>query len=79
LPNGPAGSGGLTPMVGRGKGQLPVHRWMTEDHANRPVPLFAKGAGSELFREFADQIDPKQGPVIDNTEIAAFIFRLLGR
>jgi len=70
--------GGLpfTPLRSNGPGKLPVMKFNSTDHTNSLVPFFAKGAGSEMFRNYADELDPERGPYIQNTEIAGLI-RLL--
>jgi alkaline phosphatase len=46
------------------------------DHTNSLIPFYAKGAGSELFNNFADERDSVRGPFIQNTEIAQLIHLL---
>ena len=52
-----------------GKGNLPGAQFYSGEHTNELVPLFAKGAGSELFAAYADKIDPVRGAYVDNTVI----------
>jgi alkaline phosphatase len=56
-------------IVDNGKGNLPGAQFYSGEHTNELVPLFAKGAGSELFAAYADKIDPMRGAYIDNTAI----------
>jgi alkaline phosphatase len=62
-------TGVYTDIVDNGKGNLPGAQYYSTDHTNELVPLFAKGAGSELFATYADKIDLIRGAYIDNTEI----------
>jgi alkaline phosphatase len=62
--------------VGRGRGITPDLVWCTVKHTNALLPLFAKGAGSELLKKSATGTDPVRGPYLDNTDVAAVIFRL---
>lgn len=57
------------PLENRGPGKLPGAAFYSSEHTNALVPLYAKGAGAELFAGYADEIDPKRGPYVDNTEI----------
>ena len=62
-------AGVYSDIVDNGKGNLPGAKYNSGDHTNKLVPLFAIGAGSELFASYADQIDLVRGAFIDNTEI----------
>ena len=64
------------PLVDNGKGNLPVMNFNSGDHSNSLIPFFAKGAGSELYRNFADEYDSVRGPFIQNSEIAQLIHLL---
>jgi alkaline phosphatase len=66
------------PVVNNGKGKLPGMEWHSGGHSNSLIPLFAKGSGSELFHQYADEVDPVRGKYVDNTEIARVMFRLWG-
>jgi alkaline phosphatase len=66
------------PLVNNGKGNLPGMEWHTRGHSNSLIPLYAKGMGSELFHEFADETDPVRGKYVDNTEVGKVMFRLWG-
>ncbi len=63
----------FVPLAGRGKGNLPVMNFNTTDHTNSLIPFYAKGAGSELYRTFADERDSVRGPYIQNAEVAQLI------
>jgi alkaline phosphatase len=64
-------------VVDNGVGNLPGAHFNSGDHTNSLIPLYATGAGSELFAGYADQTDPGlalyhgQGytSYVDNTEI----------
>jgi alkaline phosphatase len=64
------------PLINNGKGKLPGMEWHIGDHTNSLVPLFAKGAGSDRFHQYADEHDAKRGKYIDNIEIAKVVFSL---
>ncbi|MDI6854440.1 MAG: alkaline phosphatase [Deltaproteobacteria bacterium] len=65
--SGPPGI--FKPLEDKGPGNLPGAAFYSTEHTNTLVPLFAKGAGANLFAAYADEIDPKRGPYLDNTEI----------
>ncbi|MCX6267526.1 MAG: alkaline phosphatase [Bacteroidetes bacterium] len=64
------------PMIEKKKGELPDMNFYSEDHTNSLIPFYAKGAGSELYRNFADEYDSIRGPFIQNSEIAQLIHLL---
>lgn len=66
----------FVPLVDNGKGQLPGMTFYSRDHSNSLIPFFAKGAGSELYKNFADEYDSIRGPFIQNSEIAQLIHLL---
>jgi alkaline phosphatase len=63
----------------RGAGTIPGHQWASGNHTNELVPLWAIGAGSELFAQFAstDQGAARlwgqpygwNGAIVDNTAV----------
>ena len=59
-----------------GPSQQPLMEWHTTGHSNSLIPVYAKGAGSERFFDYADQHDPVRGKYIDNTEIGKLMFDL---
>ncbi len=63
------GPDGALNLEDRGPGAIPGHKWNSGSHTNTLVPLFAKGAGSELFAQYATGLDPVRGAYIDNTDI----------
>ena len=52
-------------------------KYNSEYATNLLTPLFAKGKGSELLQNYADETDYVLGSYISNTEIAQTIFRLM--
>jgi alkaline phosphatase len=56
-----------------GAGKLPEMKFYSGNHSNSLIALFAKGAGSEWLRKFADETDSVRGPYIQNTEMAQMI------
>ncbi|MCX6304580.1 MAG: alkaline phosphatase [Bacteroidetes bacterium] len=64
------------PPTDNGKGSLPLMVFYSDNHSNSLIPFYAKGAGSELYRNFADECDSLRGPFIQNTEIAQLIHLL---
>jgi alkaline phosphatase len=65
--SGPPGT--FKPLEDKGPGNPPGAVFFSTEHTNALVPLYAKGAGADLFAGYADEIDPKRGPYVDNTEI----------
>jgi len=63
----------FSPMIDQGKNKLPLMKFHSLDHTNSLIPFFAKGAGSELYRSFADECDSVRGPYIQNSEIPQLI------
>ncbi|MGQ3684054.1 MAG: alkaline phosphatase, partial [Candidatus Loosdrechtia sp.] len=43
--------------------------WNSGSHTNSLVPLYARGAGAELFGNYASNIDSVYGAYLDNTDI----------
>jgi alkaline phosphatase len=74
---GPDTSGSVSPVVNKGKGNLPDMEWRSTSHTNSLIPLYAKGPGVELLKQYADQTDPKRGPYIDNTEVSRTVWQVL--
>ena len=64
------------PIENRGAGQLPAGCYLSGGHTNALVPLWAKGAGSEVFHQLVDGIDEQagrfwgfSGKYVDNTDV----------
>jgi len=64
------------PLISNGKGKLPLMNFNSADHTNSLIPFFAKGEGSEHYRDFADEQDSVRGPFIQNSEVAQLIHLL---
>lgn len=65
-----------TPPLYRGKGQLPEMKYYSDDHTKQLVPLYARGLGSDRFREFVVGTDERMGKFwlydgryVDNTSV----------
>ena len=63
-------------LTDNGVGNLPGHVWNYGSHTNQLVPMYAKGAGSELFAGLIDGTDAQagtfwgfSGDYIDNTDL----------
>ncbi len=74
---GAGGANGWTPLTGE-QGALPNVSWHSGNHTNDLVPVYAKGAGSQVLQARADQWDFVRGAYLDNTDIGETIFDLLG-
>jgi alkaline phosphatase len=68
-----------TPVGNLGVATMPAVQWNSGDHTNSLIPFFAKGSAARQFKVESDEIDPVRGRYIDNTEIAALCFKLLGQ
>jgi alkaline phosphatase len=61
------------PVVDNGAGVMPGFTFNSDIggfnwHTNSLVPMYAKGAGSDMFNTLATGIDPVRGAFIDNTD-----------
>lgn len=68
---------GWTELTGAA-GELPDVDWHSGGHTNALVPLYAKGAGSEILQARSTSWDPVRGAYLDNTDIGETVFDLLG-
>ena len=80
---GPASGAGQpdpwNPIVNLGKGMMPGLKFNATDHSNTLVPLYAHGAGADLFATYGEHIDPVYGSYADNTDVfKALRYLLLG-
>lgn len=66
------------PIVTRGAGRMPALKYNSKKHSNSLVPVFARGAGSELLGRLVQGTDPIRGPYIDNTAIGKVLLSALG-
>ncbi len=64
-------------IISNGKGNVPKMMWNSHKHTNVLIPLFAKGIGSELFDDYAEEIDSLRGYFIQNSEIGQVMFRTI--
>lgn len=76
------------PVINKGRGRMPGITFRpTGNHSNALVPLWSKGAGSELLGARVRGIDPgyrdhvklNDGSYIDNTDVAAAVRAALER
>jgi len=89
LPMGPdAQTQPFQPVVNNGKGRMPGLSFRpTGNHSNALVPLWAKGAGADLFAQHVKGVDPgyrdhvglNDGSYIDNTDVAGVVREALQR
>ncbi len=75
---GPDSDPEWTEVVGKGEGNMPEFQFNSGGHTNQLVPLYVKGAGSELLVEMAGEEDPRRGPYTTNAEVGQALFRALG-
>ena len=67
------------PLVNNGKGKVPGMEWHSGGHTNSLLPVYAKGTGSELFRNYIVGEDQVRGEYIDNTTIGKVMLKLFGK
>ncbi len=58
------------PLTDQGAGRVPKLAFNTTHHTNSLVPVYARGAGSELLAQFVIGNDPVRGGYVDNTGVA---------
>ena len=49
--------------------ELVYWAWNSGGHTNTLIPLYARGAGAELFQDYAVGYDSVRGPYLDNTDV----------
>lgn len=76
---GPGSDPDWKPLVNNGAGKMPGMEWHYGSHTNTPIPLFAKGRGSQFFVARAHGKDPVRGAYVDNTDVARACFAAMGR
>ena len=64
------------PIVNNGAGNMPGYSYHSPNHTNMLVPVYAKGAGSEMLKTHESRTDFYRGKYIDNTDIARSLFTL---
>lgn len=62
----------------QGLGNIPASKYYSDDHSNQLVPFYATGPYSEIYYQFADEIDSVRGPYLTNSEVALGIKMLWG-
>ena len=67
------------PLKDNGKGVLPGMTFYSGNHTGSLVPFYAKGAGSGLYRRYADEYDSVRGPFIQNAEVPQLVKLLWNR
>jgi alkaline phosphatase len=86
---GPDAFHGYRPLEDRGSGQVPGHQFGSRGHTGALVPLYARGTGSERFRDLVVGHDPRMaeaygpaaagftGHFVDNTAVHRVVVELL--
>lgn len=76
--NGAGPSKQWNPLVSKGILHQPSVQWHSTGHTNALVPLFAKGAGTQLLRKkVRPRPDPVRGRYLDNTSVGNVVMTLL--
>ncbi len=57
------------PIIDKGIAKIPGHSYHSGNHTNQLIPLYAKGAGSELYKSYLNNYDYIRGYYLDNTDI----------
>ena len=63
-------------IIDNGVGNMPGMTFYATHHSNQLIPLYAKGAGAEIFETYADEQDIVRGPFLNNSEIGQALFTL---
>jgi len=50
-------------------GETVYWAWNSGSHTNSLIPLYARGAGADLFAGYAAGVDPVRGAYLDNTDV----------
>lgn len=58
------------PIVDNGPGHVPAMKYNATNHTNSLVPVYARGAGSDMLQTLVVGEDPVRGPYVDNTGVA---------
>jgi len=78
LPLGPnSDTIAFQPVQNNGQGEMPGLMFHTTGHSNDLVPLFAHGAGADVFHQLIRGSDPRYGQYIDNTDIFHVMYQAL--
>jgi alkaline phosphatase len=70
--------GYFAPLGFAGEGNLPIYAYNSGGHTNSLVPLYAIGAGSEVFNQLIEGMDLVRGKYVDNTDIFRVMYAGLG-
>ena len=65
------------PVSGKGAGVTPGLQFNSGTHTNSLVPLYAKGAAAQVFRDAVSGFDPHRGYFLDNTDIHRLIEQVM--
>ncbi|HSV75845.1 MAG TPA: alkaline phosphatase [Bacteroidales bacterium] len=68
-----------SPVVNKGKGNMPGHKFNSDDHTNKLVPFYAKGIGQKVFEIMAGGYDPVRGFYLQNVQVPQAIFLMWGK
>lgn len=68
-----------SPVVNKGKGNLPDAKFNYGNHTNTLVPLYVKGPGQKMFRLAAGEKDLVRGPYLQNVQVPQIIFMMWGK
>jgi alkaline phosphatase/predicted AlkP superfamily pyrophosphatase or phosphodiesterase len=66
------------PLVDHGPGVMPGLKYNLKTHTNSLVPVYAKGAGSELLAAKVVGQDPVRGAFVDNTGVGQVLLQAMG-
>ncbi len=64
------------PVKDNGVGNMPDMKFCSGGHTNQLIPFYAKGAGADLLRKYADEEDYLRGRYLNNTELGQAMFKL---
>lgn len=70
--------GYFAPLAFNGEGTLPGYAYNSNGHTNSLVPLYAIGAGSDVFKKLTVGTDLVRGNYVDNTDIFRVMHTALG-
>jgi alkaline phosphatase len=70
---GPGSDPEWQPLQNNGAGVMPGMAFYSKSHTSQLVPLYAKGPGTEGLAGQIQGQDPRRGPFVDNTSIAAVV------
>ena len=65
------------PIVSHGPGKMPGLKYHSRNHSNSLVPVFARGAGSEMLRTLVVGKDPIRGEYVENIGVAKMVHRAI--